>query len=52
VNTEKLRDVFVSHQGKMELEARGGGNIYSADYSDLIEQLSGQIDKNTKGKEK
>jgi len=48
-NAEKLRDVFVSHEGKMELEALGGGNIHSADYSSLIGQLSDQIDKNTKG---
>eukprot|EP00026_Physarum_polycephalum_P010906 Phypoly_transcript_11092.p1 GENE.Phypoly_transcript_11092~~Phypoly_transcript_11092.p1 ORF type:complete len:346 (+),score=48.87 Phypoly_transcript_11092:111-1148(+) len=48
-NAEKLRDVFVSHQGKMDLEAFGGGNIHSADYASLIGQLSDQIDKNTKG---
>eukprot|EP00026_Physarum_polycephalum_P009562 Phypoly_transcript_09690.p1 GENE.Phypoly_transcript_09690~~Phypoly_transcript_09690.p1 ORF type:complete len:349 (+),score=45.67 Phypoly_transcript_09690:292-1338(+) len=48
-NAEKLRAVFVSHEGKMELNAVGGGNIYSADYSDLIGQLSEGIDKNTKG---
>jgi hypothetical protein len=39
----------VSHEGKMELGASGGGNIHSADYSSLIGQLSNQIDKNTKG---
>lgn len=48
-NAEKLRDVFVSHQGNMELQAHGGGNILSADYADLIGQLSAKIDKNTKG---
>jgi hypothetical protein len=39
----------VSHQGNMELQAHGGGNILSADYADLIGQLSAKIDKNTKG---
>jgi len=48
-NAEKLRDAFVSHQGQMKLEANGGGNIHTADYNDLISQLSDQIDKNTKG---
>jgi hypothetical protein len=41
--------VFVWHQGKIELQAIGGGNIHSADYSNLIGQFSDQIDENTKG---
>jgi hypothetical protein len=48
-NAEKMRDLFVSHQGKIELTSFGGGNIHSADYDNLIGQLSDQIDKHTKG---
>jgi hypothetical protein len=39
----------VSHEGKVELTAFGGGDIYSADYDNLISQISNQIDSNTKG---
>jgi len=48
-NAEKLRHLFVSHEGQVELKAYGGGNIFSANYDDLISQISDQIDKNTKG---
>lgn len=48
-NAEKLRNLFVSHEGQVELKAFGSGSIYSANYDDLISQISDQIDKNTKG---
>ena len=44
--------MFVSHSGKMELSAVAGGTIRSTDYDSLIGQLSNQIDKNTKGKQR
>jgi len=47
-NAEKLRHLFVSHEGKLDLVATSGGNIYSANYSNLISQISDQIDQNTK----
>lgn len=50
-HAEKLRSVFVSHEGKMNLLAFERGNILSADYSSLIGQFSDLIEKNTKGRE-
>jgi len=48
-NSEKLRHLFVSHEGKIELVASAGGNISTTNYDSLISQISDQIDKNTKG---
>jgi len=39
----------VAHEGKLELVAFGSGNIHSANYADLISQISDQIDLYTKG---
>lgn len=47
-NAESMRNLFVNHQGQIELTAYGFGNIHSADYSDLVNQLTVQIDNNTK----
>ena len=44
-----MRYVFVDHKGKLELTAIGGGSIHSANYDDLIGQLSDKIENNTKG---
>lgn len=41
--------LFVEHEGQIELEAHRGGNIYSADYDDLVTQLVSQINAKTKG---
>ena len=48
-NAEKLRHIFVEHEGKLKLEVEGGGNIYTANYPELIKQLSNEIDQHTKG---
>lgn len=48
-NSEKLRHIFVSHEGKIKLKVTGGGDIYSADYDGLISNISDLIDQNTKG---
>ena len=45
---EEMRDIFVSHQGKKELVVYGKGNIKSANYAGLIEQLVELIGKETK----
>lgn len=47
-NAERMRNTFVNHEGKIELVAKGDGNIYSADYNDLIKQIVTQIEENTK----
>lgn len=48
--SEKMRNLFVNHSGKIILEAKSGSdNIYTADYEDLINQITTKIKENTKG---
>jgi hypothetical protein len=46
-NAERLRSTFVNHEGQIELVAKGGGNIHSADYDYLVSQIVKQIEENT-----
>jgi len=46
-NAEMMRPLFVSHEGQKELIAYSSGDIYSADYDDMISQLTKQIDEQT-----
>ena len=46
-NNETMRPLFVNHKGIMELIAESGGNIYTTDYDDMIDQLTKQIDEKT-----
>lgn len=48
-NAERLRDKFVSHEGKKELSVTASGTLATADYGYLISKISDQIDANTKG---
>jgi hypothetical protein len=48
-HAEQMRKDFVEHEGKLKLEAFGGGNIYITNWPDLILHLSAAIQKNTKG---
>ena len=47
-NSEKLRDHFVSHDGKKQLTVNGGGTIHTANWDALIDKMSELIDQNTK----
>ncbi len=47
-HSKRLKNVFVSHDGKIQLEAHGNGNIHSANYGDLVLQIVKQIQQNTK----
>lgn len=47
-NAKRLRDVFVSHEGKKKLVVFGGGTFETADYDGLIDRISEKIDQNTK----
>jgi hypothetical protein len=47
-HAEEMRNLFVSHEGKIQLVAYSGGDIYSCNYNSLISQISDLVDKNTK----
>jgi len=47
-HSKQMRDVFVDHSGKKELEVKTDGSLYTADYNDLIRQTSDLINKYTK----
>jgi hypothetical protein len=47
-HAEEMRSIFVSHEGKEKLVVFGSGNRMSADYPDLIDQLTTLIDQKTK----
>jgi len=47
-HAEEMRYHFVMHEDKKELVVYGGGNIHTANYPALIDQLSTEIEKNTK----
>lgn len=51
-NAERLRDKFVRHEGQMELTAAINGTLHSANYDNLLDQLSTKIDQNTKVKKR
>ena len=44
---EALRSKFVNFEGKKELKVYGNGNIYSANYDQLISDMAVEIEKNT-----
>eukprot|EP01127_Copromyxa_protea_P014547 TRINITY_DN407_c0_g1_i1.p1 TRINITY_DN407_c0_g1~~TRINITY_DN407_c0_g1_i1.p1 ORF type:complete len:349 (-),score=57.76 TRINITY_DN407_c0_g1_i1:87-1133(-) len=48
-HAEEMRSTFVSHEGKKQLTVSGSGTISTANYDLLIDALSAEIDKNTKG---
>jgi hypothetical protein len=50
-HAEEVRDYFVSHKGKIELEVFGGGNIKTADFGDLAIQITDKIAENVKDPE-
>jgi hypothetical protein len=43
---EKLRHLFVAHEGKKELTVYADGDRYSVDFRHLAQQMTGQIHKN------
>lgn len=45
-NAEKLRKLFVAHEGKKELEIKSGGNRYSVDFGLLSREMTRLIDEN------
>eukprot|EP00211_Chloroparvula_japonica_P005894 CAMPEP_0119135082 /NCGR_PEP_ID=MMETSP1310-20130426/18614_1 /TAXON_ID=464262 /ORGANISM="Genus nov. species nov., Strain RCC2339" /LENGTH=345 /DNA_ID=CAMNT_0007125937 /DNA_START=64 /DNA_END=1098 /DNA_ORIENTATION=- len=47
-HAEEMRQIFVGHDGSPDLEARGFGNIYTANYESLVDQIVEQIDSATK----
>lgn len=47
-HAEEMRDIFVSHDGQIELKVEGKGTINSLDWEDALLQISQQIEKNTK----
>nr|CAG4711356.1 unnamed protein product [Naegleria fowleri] len=47
-HAEELREKFVSFEGKKQLTVNGGGNIKSADYEGLCQEMTTQISKNIK----
>lgn len=47
-NGDWLRPLFVDHEDQMQLTAVGGGTLQTANYDDLITQLVGKIDANTR----
>lgn len=46
-HAEQMRKIFVTHEGKIELEVVGGGTIQTANFPSLIQQMSELIEKNT-----
>lgn len=50
-HAEEVRDYFVSHKGKIELEVFGRGNIKTADFGDLAIQITDKIAENVKDPE-
>eukprot|EP01126_Amoeba_proteus_P007866 TRINITY_DN1286_c0_g1_i5.p1 TRINITY_DN1286_c0_g1~~TRINITY_DN1286_c0_g1_i5.p1 ORF type:complete len:365 (-),score=80.48 TRINITY_DN1286_c0_g1_i5:139-1179(-) len=47
-HAEEMRHHFVTHKGKKELVVYSVGSITTANYDDLINQMSNKIDENTK----
>ncbi|KAG2392243.1 hypothetical protein C9374_012495 [Naegleria lovaniensis] len=47
-HAEELREMFVAFEGKKELIVYGSGNLYSADYESLCQDMTMQISKNIK----
>jgi len=47
-NSEELRSKFVSFDGKKQLTVEANGNLFTADYSQLCNDMSKQIAKNIK----
>ncbi len=47
-HVEEMRDTFVEHEGKKEIMVYAKGNLYSADWRNIIDQFAVEIEKNTK----
>lgn len=47
-HAEQMRHLFVNHEGNKELVIYGNGSILTANYDYLINQISDEINKNTK----
>lgn len=47
-NPEKFRNLFVNHSEKEELNVYGMGSFYTANYEDLINKMSEEINKRVK----
>lgn len=47
-NPERMRNTFVSHEGKKLLEVVGGGSLMTANYDWYIEKLVEMVDHETK----
>ena len=47
-NSERMRGVFVSHEGKKLLEVIGGGSLMTANYDWYIERMVEMVDQETK----
>ncbi|KAI0395130.1 hypothetical protein F5Y17DRAFT_425324 [Xylariaceae sp. FL0594] len=45
-NAEKLRSLFVAHEGKKELNVIDGGTVHTADFGRLAVQMTEEIEKN------
>ncbi len=48
-NAEMLRKQFVDFEGKMELEVKSAGTLYTVNWASLIDRMSDLIEKNTRG---
>jgi hypothetical protein len=48
-NAARLRGKFVDHEGQIELKASAEGTLATANYDELISQISDSIDEHTKG---
>lgn len=48
-NAERLRPLFVSHEGKLELAVVGDGDLYHANYPALIDNIVAQITQHSQG---
>lgn len=46
-NAERMRNVLVKHEGKIDIVVHSTGNIHNADYDDLLSQISDQIEEHT-----
>ena len=47
-HAEEMRHTFVKHEGKKEIKVYSDGNLYSADWRNIMGQFAAEIEKNTK----
>ncbi len=48
-HAEEMRHTFVEHERKKAITVEAGGDIYSVNWSDLMNQFAEGIERNTKG---